>query len=126
MALRPWGSPFVAHVRLHEAFSGLPAYGYDALLLAYLQGAAYRPLGEEAYQAYMSPWQGEVGQAAFYRQIAQRYTDEIEDRYELLDWPVDTCRSDLPDWERPTGKPQRSRNDGVSRMAGRWENHRPV
>ena len=39
----------------------------------------------------MSPWQGEVGQAAFYRQIAQmdqRYTDEVERSYEPLDCPV--------------------------------------
>ncbi|MET0529676.1 MAG: alpha/beta hydrolase [Microvirga sp.] len=102
VALRPWGSPFVAHVRQYEAaFSGLPAYAHDALLRAYLQGAAHRPLGEEAYQAYMSPWQGEVGQAAFYRQIAQmdqRYTDEIEDRYELLDCPVTVLWGEQDEW----------------------------
>ena len=92
VALAPWGSPFVAHVRKHEAaFAGLPAYAHEALLRAYLQGAAHRPLGEDAFQVYMSPWRGEVGQAAFYRQIAQmdqRYTDEVERSYEPLDCPV--------------------------------------
>ena len=38
-----------------------------------------------------APWLGDLGQAAFYRQIAQadqRYTDEIEPRYPTLDLPV--------------------------------------
>lgn len=39
----------------------------------------------------VAPWVGDVGQAAFYRQIAQadqRHTDEIEGRYSTLDLPV--------------------------------------
>jgi hypothetical protein len=32
VALAPWGSPFVSHIRDHEpAFTGLPAYAHDAL-----------------------------------------------------------------------------------------------
>ena len=81
VALSPWGSPFVQHVRSHEAaFRGLPAYAHDAMLRAYLQGAAHLPLNEQALAIYMKPWQGAMGQAAFYRQIAQMdqaYTDEI-------------------------------------------------
>ena len=92
VALTPWGSPFVGHVRDHQAaFAGLPAYAHDALLRAYLQGAAHAPLPEEAFDAYMTPWRGSVGQAAFYRQIAQmdlRYTQAIEDRLGPMDCPV--------------------------------------
>ena len=61
------------------------------LLRAYLQGAAHAPLPEEAFDAYMTPWRGSVGQAAFYRQIAQmdlRYTQAIEDRLGPMDCPV--------------------------------------
>lgn len=39
----------------------------------------------------MTLWRGDVGQAAFYRQIAegdQRFTDEIEPHYGELDLPV--------------------------------------
>jgi pimeloyl-ACP methyl ester carboxylesterase len=39
----------------------------------------------------VTPWLGEDGQAAFYRQIAQadqRYTDEVEPLYPTLDLPV--------------------------------------
>jgi len=102
VALAPWGSPFVAHVRQHEAaFTGLPAYAHDALLHAYLQGAAHAPLSEEAMQVYMRPWQGERGQAAFYRQIAQmdqKFTDEIEGRYGPLDCPVTLLWGEKDAW----------------------------
>lgn len=92
VALAPWGSPFVQHVRRHEdAFAGMPEYMHRALLRAYLQTAAHKPLSEEALDVYSAPWTGSVGQAAFYRQIAQmdqRFTDEIEGLYGQMDCPV--------------------------------------
>jgi pimeloyl-ACP methyl ester carboxylesterase len=102
VALSPWGSPFVAHVRSHEAaFAGLPAYAHDALLRAYIQGAAHRPLTDEALAVHMAPWQGETGQAAFYRQIAQmdqRHTDEVEPLYAPLDCPVQVLWGEEDAW----------------------------
>ncbi|UWR21748.1 alpha/beta fold hydrolase [Sulfitobacter sp. S190] len=81
VALAPWGSPFVQHVRQHEAaFAGMPAYMHRALLEAYLQTAAYGTLPAQTLEIYCAPWTGEIGQPAFYRQIAQMdqaYTDEI-------------------------------------------------
>ncbi|MBB3710913.1 pimeloyl-ACP methyl ester carboxylesterase [Limimaricola variabilis] len=92
VALAPWGSPFVQHVRQHEAaFSGMPAYMHHALLAAYLQTAAHAPLSEEAIEIYSAPWRGPVGQPAFYRQIAQmdqRHTDEVQGLYGRMDCPV--------------------------------------
>ena len=72
VALAPWGSALVHHVRKHEsAFSGMPDYMHRATLRAYLQTAAYNPLSEQAFKIYSTPWLGAVGQPAFYRQIAQ-------------------------------------------------------
>lgn len=92
VALAPWGSPLVQHVRKHEAaFSGMPDYMHRALLRAYLQTAASNPLSEQALDIYSAPWVGPVGQAAFYRQIAQmdqRFTDEVEGRYHQMDCSV--------------------------------------
>lgn len=92
VALAPWGSPLVRHVRDHEAaFSGMPDYMHRAILRAYLQTAAHQPLSDEALSIYCAPWLGPVGQPAFYRQIAQmdqRFTDEIADRLGRLDCPV--------------------------------------
>lgn len=102
VAIAPWGSPFVAHVRKHEpAFSGLPAYAHEALLGAYLQGAAYRPLSAEALETYSLPWRGSVGQSGFYRQIAQmdqRFTDEVEQHYGPMDCPVTLLWGEKDEW----------------------------
>ena len=102
VVVRPWGSPFVAHVREHEAaFAGMPAYMHDALLRAYLQTAAYRPLSEEALRVYMKPWLGDIGQPAFYRQIAQMdqvQTDEVQDGYGPMDCDVRVIWGDKDDW----------------------------
>ena len=82
VALRPWGSPFVQHVREYEAaFAGTPAYIHRAILAAYIRGAVRRALSDAELEPYLAPWIGESGQGAFYRQIAQmdqRYTDAIE------------------------------------------------
>lgn len=102
VALAPWGSPFVQHVRAHEpAFAGLPDYAHEALLRAYLQTSAAERLGEDALDAYMSPWLGAVGKPAFYRQIAQmdqRYTDEIEPLYAPLDCPTTVLWGENDTW----------------------------
>ena len=45
VAIRPWGSPFVQHVRQHEAaFAGVPEYLQRAILAAYIRGAIARPI----------------------------------------------------------------------------------
>ena len=102
VAVAPWGSPFVQHVRHHEqAFAKLPAFAHEAMLAAYLQGAAYNPLSSEALAIYQQPWTGPDGQAAFYRQIAQmeqRYTDEVEPRYGPTPFPVSIIWGERDQW----------------------------
>jgi pimeloyl-ACP methyl ester carboxylesterase len=102
VALAPWGSPFVRHVRQNEAaFAGLPAYIHAAILPAYIGGAAHRPLSHEAVQLYAEPWSSAAGQAAFYRQIAQmdqRYTDEIERRYGEIACPTQILWGEKDAW----------------------------
>ncbi|MBX3583479.1 MAG: alpha/beta hydrolase [Rhizobiaceae bacterium] len=102
VALAPWGSALVRHVRKHEsAFSGMPDYMHRALLRAYLQTAAHNPLSEEALEIYSAPWLGPTGQAAFYRQIAQmdqKFTDEIEGRYGQMECPVTVLWGRNDEW----------------------------
>lgn len=92
VAIRPWGSPFVQHVKRHEAaFVGVPDYLQRAILRAYIRGAISRSISDAELDPYLAPWLGPVGQAAFYRQIAQmdlRYTDEIQDRFDEIRCPV--------------------------------------
>jgi pimeloyl-ACP methyl ester carboxylesterase len=92
VAIRPWGSPFVQHVRNHEAaFAGVPDYLHSAILQAYIRGALHRSISDAELEPYLAPWLGPVGQAAFYRQIAQmdlKYTDEVQHRYGSVRCPV--------------------------------------
>ena len=92
VAIRPWGSPFVQHVREHEAaFAGVPDYLQRAILAAYIRTAAHRHLTDAELAPYLEPWLGEKAQPAFYRQIAQMdlaFTDEVEDSYGALRCPV--------------------------------------
>jgi pimeloyl-ACP methyl ester carboxylesterase len=100
VALSPSGSPLVQLARDNEeVFSQLPAYLHEAVLRAYIQGAANKPLTE--IDLYMEPWLGPVGQAAFYRQIAQmhdRFTDEVQDRYAEVDCPVQILWGEQDSW----------------------------
>jgi pimeloyl-ACP methyl ester carboxylesterase len=92
VALAPWGTQFFRLVREHsEVFRALPSAVHQGALRAYIAGASHVGLSSAAMDALVSPWLGEEGQAAFYRQIAQAdeaYTDEIEPMYSDLKLPV--------------------------------------
>lgn len=92
VALRPWGSDFFRLVRDHaEVFTALPAAIHEGALRAYISGASHRGLTPAAMDALTVPWLDDVGQAAFYRQIAEAdeaYTDQIEPLYPAIDIPV--------------------------------------
>lgn len=102
VAVAPWGSPFVRHVRAHEtAFAGVPAYIHEAMVDAYLKGAANHALAADTLRIYSSPWIGEEGQAAFYRQISQMdqcYTDEVQPHYGELRFPVSILWGEEDQW----------------------------
>lgn len=102
VAVRPWGSPLVRHVREHEAaFAGMPGYMHRAVLEAYLRSALHRPITAEALAPHLEPWLGETGQAAFYRQIAQmdqRHTDAVQDLYPQIRCPVQLLWGEADDW----------------------------
>jgi pimeloyl-ACP methyl ester carboxylesterase len=86
------GSPFFKHVRKFEAaFAGAPDYIHEAIVKAYVQTAAYKPIDNEILHEIVRPWTGVEGKAAFYRQIAQadsKYTDEIQAKYNAIHQPV--------------------------------------
>ncbi len=92
VALSPWGSPFFKHVNLYEeAFAGIPDYIHEAVVRAYIATAAFKPLASNVENVTVAPWLGEIGKAAFYRQIAQAkssYTEEVQARYPEISVPV--------------------------------------
>ncbi|WP_447770805.1 alpha/beta fold hydrolase [Pseudomonas kilonensis] len=102
VALSPWGSSFVQHVRQHEAaFSGLPDYIQRAIVPTYIRGAIKRDIPDAELAPYVQPWLGEPGQAAFYRQIAQmdeRYTHEVEGLYPSVRCPTQILWGEDDQW----------------------------
>ncbi|MBV4551076.1 alpha/beta hydrolase [Pseudomonas sp. SWRI102] len=102
VALSPWGSPFVQHVRQHEAaFSGLPDYIQRAIVPAYIRGAIKRDIPDAELAPYVQPWLGETGQAALYRQIAQMdecYTHQVQDLYPQVRCPTQILWGEDDQW----------------------------
>jgi pimeloyl-ACP methyl ester carboxylesterase len=92
VAVGPWGTPLPRHARRHEAvFAELPAFVHQAIVPAYISGAVHKPLLPETMALYAEPWFSELGQPAFWRQIAQfdqKYTDEVESAYHEIRCPV--------------------------------------
>jgi len=92
VAVVPWGSSFFRHVHAHEsAFAGVPDYIHEAIVRAYVQTAAFKPIDDATLDSILRPWTGPDGKAAFYRQIAQAnsgYTDEVQPLYARISKPV--------------------------------------
>ncbi|TWI53672.1 pimeloyl-ACP methyl ester carboxylesterase [Pseudomonas duriflava] len=92
VAVSPWGSPFFRHVNAHEAaFAELPDYIHEAVVRAYVQTAAFKPLDDTTLNGIVLPWISRQGKAAFYRQMAQadsKYTDEAQRLYHTITTPT--------------------------------------
>lgn len=90
--LDPWGSPFFRLVAENEAvFAAVPGPLHGALAREYIAGAANNGLPSETVEMLAGPWLDGVGQAAFYRQIAQLspdHTRPIVDRLGEVRCPV--------------------------------------
>src|SRR6185312_16265706 len=72
--VRHWRLPEPPRVVAHDiggAVALRAAPLHEALVRAYIAGAAHRPLPPAAHDALTAPWLGPAGQPAFYRQIAQ-------------------------------------------------------
>jgi pimeloyl-ACP methyl ester carboxylesterase len=92
VAIPPSGSPFFRFVQSHPGLlEQLPAYVHEAVVRAYVANASHRGLAAAELDALVAPWTGAVGQAAFYRQIADydlALLEENERRLGDLDLPV--------------------------------------
>lgn len=102
VALAPWGSPFFRLVGEHaEVFEQLPPALHQALVREYVSSASSPGLHPAVLDELVKPWLDDVGQVAFYRQIAQadqRYTDEVQDRYGEIAIPTLVCWGEDDTW----------------------------
>lgn len=92
VALSPWGSPFVQHVKKYEnVFNEIPDYIHSAIVEAYIKDAIYTDISREDIEFLIEPWLGQRGKKAFYKQISQmdeRFTKEVEREYINIDIPT--------------------------------------
>jgi pimeloyl-ACP methyl ester carboxylesterase len=102
VALAPWGSPFFRLVGEHSGvFEQLPPALHHALVREYVSSASSPGLHHAILDRLVRPWLGDVGQAAFYRQIAQAdqlHTDEMQDRYGEIGIPTSVCWGQDDTW----------------------------
>ncbi|MFE0018051.1 alpha/beta fold hydrolase [Mesorhizobium sp. NPDC059054] len=102
VAISPQGSPLVQAARKNEqVFANLPAYIHEAMLRAYIGNAVANTLREDEMRLYLEPWLGEIGQKAFWRQIAQmddKYSQEVEERFGEMRCPVTILWGEDDDW----------------------------
>lgn len=67
-----WERGLFALMREHpDVFDALPGYAHEALVTAHLRNASHRGLRPEVLEAFLAPWRGPEGQAAYYRQYRQ-------------------------------------------------------
>ncbi|MGW2225209.1 alpha/beta fold hydrolase [Streptomyces formicae] len=77
-----WGTGYFKLIRENaHIFEQLPDYAHESLVASHLRRATHTGYRPGVLDAYLAPWRGVEGQAAFYRQyrqFAQRQTDELE------------------------------------------------
>ncbi|MDL5157389.1 alpha/beta fold hydrolase [Actinomycetospora termitidis] len=74
-----------------EVFAALPPYAHEALVGAHLDNATARGYRPGVREAFLAPWRGEEGQAAYYRQyrqLAQADTEPYEHLLGSIEVPV--------------------------------------
>ena len=110
VTLNPWGTPYSLLVRANVAvFQALPAYVHEAMLAAHLRSAVSRVLDDATLQALLAPWTGVVGQAAYYRQVAQYdhdFTRHLETLYPRIKVPTQILWGAKDRWIAPETAPR--------------------
>jgi pimeloyl-ACP methyl ester carboxylesterase len=105
VAIAPWITPFSRHVQRHlEAFQTVPEHIHHQMIATHLRTAIARDMSDAELEPYLRPWLGPVGQAAYYRQVAQfdeRYTREIEPRYGEIRTPTLVLWGEQDGWLAP-------------------------
>jgi pimeloyl-ACP methyl ester carboxylesterase len=105
VAIAPWITPFSRHVQRHlEAFRTVPEHIHRQMVSTHLRTAIHHDITDAQLEPYLMPWLGATGQAAYYRQVAQfdeRYTNEIEPRYQGIKVPTLVLWGEQDGWLDP-------------------------
>ncbi|SEG57466.1 Pimeloyl-ACP methyl ester carboxylesterase [Nonomuraea solani] len=85
------GGLFQLILKNADVFARLPGYAHEALVASHLRHATHTGFRPGVLDAFLAPWRGAGGQAAFYRQYSQiDQTATAEFEHLLGDIPVPT------------------------------------
>jgi len=80
-----WGTGYFKLIRENShVFEQLPGYAHEALVESHLRHATHAGYKPDVLDAYIAPWRGADGQAAFYRQYRQAEQAQTEEFEHLL------------------------------------------
>lgn len=106
VVLTPWGTPSLRHVKEHlGTYRTMPNDDFEAYVAARLGQATSRSMDEGAFEAYLSQWRGDVGQAAYLRKdeaLLERDTAEMESLLGSIGVPVQVVWGEEDGWLDPS------------------------
>jgi pimeloyl-ACP methyl ester carboxylesterase len=87
-----WEGGLFQLIRTHpEVFEKLPEYAYESLVVSHFGNATHLGLRPDVLHAFLAPWRGPAGQAAYlrqYRQLSEADTDPYEAKLADISVPV--------------------------------------
>lgn len=106
VAFNPWLTPTTTHIRAHlEHYRAMFLPAFEELVRAHLSTAVHRSMDEETVDAYLAPWRGEEGRAAYLRKIVQvdeGQTAELEPLLGSIRVPVLVIWGERDRWLDPS------------------------
>ena len=106
VALAPWVTATTRHMQAHlDVYRTMPVHIYEEIVKAHLRTAVAGELDDETLAAYLHPWRGEKGQAAYFAKIAQfdeEETRELEPLLPSIEVPVLVLWGERDAWLAPS------------------------
>jgi len=103
--MNPCVSAATQHAQKYlEAYRTMPNALYELIASARIRSTTARPMREDAFAAYLRPWQGALGQALWFNRVAQLNEEHIaalEARLGPMDIPVRIIWGDKDTWIPP-------------------------
>jgi pimeloyl-ACP methyl ester carboxylesterase len=105
VVLAPWITPTTRHIQEHlEAYRTMPPHIFEQIVATHLGTAVHRRFDAETLAAYLRPWQGEDGRAAYLQKV-ERFdetdTTEFEDLLGTIQVPVQIVWGEADAWLDP-------------------------
>lgn len=90
--MNPCVTAATLHAQAHlEAYRTMPYPLYELIASARIRSTTFKPIPDEAFEAYLAPWRGAEGKDAWYNRVAQidpKHIEKLESKLAPMDIPV--------------------------------------